>query len=115
MIESLATQDLGHLQTYFLTTAASALVGLLLGLAPDGCCKAEGEGNCEWVNLLKIQHLVFVNKLFFGKVGNEHFCASSGQYTSYKKNDHKVWLHIHPPQSPYIPGNRLGLTARIYC
>ncbi len=75
------TQDLGPLQTYFLTTAAATLVGLLLVttilLVPDGGSEAEDEGNCEWVNLLKVHHLLIVNKLFFGKVGNEHFCAST--------------------------------------
>jgi hypothetical protein len=103
----LHNQDLGPLQTYFLTTAATTLVGLLL--VPDGGSEAENEGNCEWV---KIQHLLVVNKLFFGKVDNEHFYASSGQYISYKKNDHTGWLHIHPPWSPYRLGNQSGLTAK---
>ena len=71
------------LQTYFLTTAAGAAVALLLGclvtvlLPIEGGYKTENEGDREWVNLLKVHHLLLVNKLFFGKVGNEHFCAST--------------------------------------
>ena len=45
------------------------------GVAYTGI-ESEDEGDCEWVNFLKVHHLLLVNKLFFGKVGNEPFYAS---------------------------------------
>jgi len=79
------------LKHIFLTTATTTFVCLLLVfLPPNGGSKTNCESDCEWVNLLKVHHLLVVNILFFDKVGNEHFYASSGQYIFYKKSDHKV-------------------------
>ena len=103
---------LGPFHTYFLHTTAGAAICLLLAvlLVPHGGGETEEEGDSEWVQLLKVHHLLYINKLFFYKVDTEPFYTSTLLNTFYKMNDHKGWLHILLPHCSYIldtlPGHR---------
>tara|TARA_R110002073_G_scaffold101620_1_gene231014 strand:+ start:10656 stop:11057 length:402 start_codon:yes stop_codon:yes gene_type:complete len=73
------TLVLGTVSYIYLLTHARTAVGFILLavlLVPHDCGKTEEEGDSEWVELLKVHHLVYVNKLFFYRVGIAPFYTS---------------------------------------